>query len=125
MGKELREASTPTKLQPKCKQFETTKLQQHEDMTNETKIKTKTQGLTKTLYTTPLALVMYVLKKFMQNEIVLKLFEDRPIPNIGLKHKTHPKETEHIQARLNPHNHTKKTHLFTLKAKYLYCLRFN
>ena len=41
MEKKLREASTPTKLQPKHNEFEKTKLQQHEDPTNGEKKKTK------------------------------------------------------------------------------------
>lgn len=49
MEKKLREASTPTKLQPKHNEFEKTKLQQHEDPTNgEKKKNKKTQSLTKT-----------------------------------------------------------------------------
>ena len=54
----------------------------------------------------------------MQNEIILKLCEDRPIPNIGLKHNTHLEGTEHIQARFNPHNHAQKIpFIYTIHCK--------
>ena len=71
------------------------------------KKKKKNPKLDKNLLANPLGPSDIYDKKFMQNEIVLRFCEDRSIPNIGLKHNTHRKETEHIQERLNPHNHTK------------------